>query len=577
MNTPVQQIKDRLDIVDFIRSYVSLIPAGKNFKGLCPFHKEKTPSFMVSPDRQTWHCFGSCNEGGDIFKFLMKHDNLEFYEALQVLAEKAGIELKKISPAEHRQFGVLYEINAKAKDFFKKNLSQSKSALEYLNERGLKKETIEEFELGLAPESFDDLTLYLLKSGFDVKDIERAGLNFKTENGGYMDRFRGRMMFPIFDSYGKTVAFSGRIGPRLQKEKPDLAKYVNSPETPVFSKSRILYGFHASKPEIRQLKKAVLVEGQMDFLMAYQDGVKNAVATSGTALTPDHVNILKRVADELTISFDSDDAGLKAAESAIDLAGAADLSVSLLVLDKFKDPAEAVQKSPGYLSKALADAKPAMEFYFDRNLKTESAGSVAELKKGIRAILAKIKKISSSVEQGHWIRLLAERAKIDEKSLFEEMEALKNETAKPKEKESFGSENEKTASRMELIAERIVGLAIAREKFASVLKESEKFLPAEYLAAFKNISGGKNNEAGGELREICDAVAMRSDFEFSALDEEKIQEEFEDLLKQLKKEYLKKRREELILAIRDAENKGEDKKVESALKEFDEVVKMMNN
>jgi hypothetical protein len=157
------------------------------------------------------------------------------------------------------------------------------------------------------------------------------------------------------------------------------------------------------------------------------------------------------------------------------------------------------------------------------------------------------------------------------------MEALKNETAKLKEKESFGSENEKTASRMELIAERIVGLAIAREKFASVLKESEKFLPAEYLAAFKNISGGKNNEAGGELREICDAVAMRSDFEFSALDEEKIQEEFEDLLKQLKKEYLKKRREELILAIRDAENKGEDKKVESALKEFDEVVKMMNN
>jgi DNA primase len=580
MNTPVQQIKDRLDIVEFIRSYVPLMPAGKNFKAPCPFHKEKTPSFIVSPERQTWHCFGSCNEGGDIFKFLMKHDNLEFYEALQILAEKAGIELKKISPAEHRQFGVLYEINEGAKNFFKNFLSQSKSALEYLKDRGLKKETIEQFELGLAPESFDDLTLHLLRSGFEVKDIERAGLNFKTENGGYVDRFRGRLMFPICDSNGKVVAFSGRVGPRLQKENPDLAKYINSPETPIFSKSRILYGFHASKPEIRQARKAVLVEGQMDFLMAYQDGVKNAVATSGTALTPDHISILKRVADELIMSFDNDEAGLKAAESAIDLAGSADLGVKLLILDEYKDPAEAVQKSPGYLLEAVANTKPAMEFYFDRHLGTEAPDSVVELKKNLRAVLGKIKKLSSAVERGHWIRLLSERAKMDEKSLFEEMSALKPEATRIMEKnQNFPSGEKRILSRMELIAERLVGLAVAKEEFASALKECEKFLPSNYFAVFKKIFATENGigEPDAELEEIFNAVTLRSTFESSLIEEDKIKEEFDDLLRQLKKEHLKGRREELIVLIKDAETKGEEKKVESALKEFDEVVKMMNN
>ena len=329
MNTPIQGIKDRLDIVDFIRSYVTLLPAGKNFKAPCPFHKEKTPSFIVSPERQTWHCFGACSEGGDVFKFLMKYENLEFYEALKVLAEKAGVELKQISPAEQRQFGILYDINNAAKDFFRKELWKSRESLDYFKKRGLQKETVEEFELGLAPDKFDALTVYLTKADYNVVDIERAGLNFKNDRGSYIDRFRGRLMFPIHNHFGKVVGFSGRIFPQLETEKMDVGKYVNSPETTIFNKSRILYGFHKTKNHIKEQQSAVLVEGQMDFLMLYQDGIKNAVATSGTALTIDHLRVLRRFADQLVLSFDSDEAGIKAAERSIDLAHSFDFNTKI--------------------------------------------------------------------------------------------------------------------------------------------------------------------------------------------------------------------------------------------------------
>lgn len=235
MTSPIQEIKDRLDIVEFIRSYIPLLPAGKNFKAICPFHKEKTPSFMVSPERQTWHCFGACSEGGDIFKFLMKYENLEFYEALKVLAEKAGVELKKISPAEHKQFGVLYEINESAKVFFQKELERSSEAKNYLKGRGLKDETIKEFELGFSSAGFDNLNHYLIKSGYDIKDIERAGLNYKTKQGSYVDRFRNRIMFPIYNHFGKVVGFSGRILPAFAEASAGKPFWHFGHLTPVFS------------------------------------------------------------------------------------------------------------------------------------------------------------------------------------------------------------------------------------------------------------------------------------------------------------------------------------------------------
>lgn len=573
--TPVEQIKEKLDIVEFIRGYIPIQPAGKNFKALCPFHKEKTPSFIISPDRQTWHCFGSCSEGGDIFKFLMKYENLEFYEALKILSEKAGIELKKISPIEQRQFDVLYEINEAAKNLFKKNLKENKEATDYLINRGLKNEIIEEFEIGYAFPEFDKLTMALIKEGFNVRDIERAGLNFKTEKGGYVDRFRGRIMFPIFNHFGKAIGFSARILPKY--DTGEIGKYINSPETPIFNKSKILYGFHKSKNFIREENKAVLMEGQMDFLMSWQDGVKNSIATSGTALTQDHLKVLRRQTDNLAFCFDNDEAGLKAAERSIDLANSLDFNVSLLIIKDAKDPAELVLKKPSQLKELVSNAQSSMEFYFSRYL-TEDAKDLRMLKNSIRIILAKIKNLSP-IEQSHWLHELSIKSGVKEEALIDEIKQLKTEkisgqffqkTAVQKQNNNF--------SRKELIAQRLLSLAVAKKDFHNQLKQCFDYLPKNYLMIAENImdknSQKKFNDA--DLDELFNLISLRSSFE-SGSDEEKLDSECLELTKQLRLEHLKEKREELMKSIKKAERDNDEDTAQKLLKEFDEISKIMHN
>jgi len=589
MTSPVQEIKERLDIVEFIRSYIPLTPAGKNLKALCPFHREKTASFMVSPERQSWHCFGACNEGGDIFKFLMKYENLEFYEALKILAEKAGVELRKISPAEYKQFGILYEINQAAKEFFKKQLEKSPETLNYLKERGLKKETIEEFELGLSGSKFDDLTGYLGKAGYDVKDIERAGLIFKTERGSYFDRFRERIMFPLYNHFGKVIGFSGRVLPWLESKKPELGKYVNSPETLIFNKSRILYGFHKTKKHISEEKSAVLVEGQMDFLMAYQDGVKNVIATSGTALTPDHLKTIRRLADELVLSFDNDEAGLNAAERAIDLASANDFNVKILTLQDFKDPAEVAQKSPGALAELIKQTKPAMEFYFERylgeisNLKSQISNlDLGDFKRNIRIILGKIKNLVSAVEKNHWLKQLSLKTKIEEKALAEEMEQVK--TLITADKKLINADNTsinqlnqyKSASRRDLICQRLVSLAVLDRNFQEKINEHSVYFLEDYLLILKCLKEETKLE-DERLNNLLNLISLRSSFESSVLDEAEIEKEFQELIYQLKIEYFKEKREGLIRLVKEAEETGDETKTTLMLKEFNEVSKSIQN
>jgi len=584
MTSPVQEIKERLDIVDFIRSYIPLTPAGKNLKALCPFHREKTPSFMVSPERQMWHCFGSCGEGGDIFKFLMKYENLEFYEALKILAEKAGVELKKISPAEHKQFGILYDISQSAKDFFKKQLEQSTETLNYLKERGLKKETIEEFELGLAPNKFDDLSRYLTNSGYDIKDVERAGLIFKTERGSYVDRFRERIMFPLYNHFGKVVGFSGRVLPRLEAEKPELGKYINTPETLIFNKSRILYGFHKTKKHILEQKSVVLVEGQMDFLMAYQDGVKNVIATSGTALTFDHLKTIRRLAEQLILCFDNDEAGFNAVERAIDLANANDFNVKILTLQDFKDPAEAAQKSPGALAGLIKETKPAMEFYFERYLKEKVKLELPEFKKKIRIVLAKIKNLASAVERAQWLKELSQRTKIEEKTLAEEMEQLKTlnyaeknaELRRNSPRQSASSLRESACSRRELICQRLISLAILDKDFQERINEHLDYFLEDYSLILKCLREEAKLE-DERLNNLLNLISLRSSFESSILDPEKIEKEFQELLHQLRIEYLKEKRQGLTGLVKEAEGTGDETKVASVLKEFNEVSKSIQN
>jgi len=552
--TPSEQIKEKLDIVEFIRSYIQIFPAGRNFKAVCPFHKEKTPSFIVSPERQTWHCFGACSEGGDIFKFLMKYENLEFYEALKILAEKAGIEFKKISSFEQRQFDVLYDINDSARNFFKNNLRVNKEALEYLQSRGLREETIDEFELGFALPDFDKLTLYLLKSGFAIKDIERAGINFKTEKGSYVDRFRGRIMFPIFSHTGKNIGFSARILPRF--DNGDVGKYINSPETPLFNKSKILYGFNKSKNFVREGKTAVLMEGQMDILMSWQDGVKNVVASSGTALTAEHLKVLRRYADNLIFCFDNDEAGLKAAERSIDLANSFDFGVRLLVFSEAKDPAELVQKQSGIFGEMLKKAETAMSFYFKRYLKSggaEQNGNISGLKQNLRIVLSKIKNLASPIERAYWLKELSITAGIKEEALIEEMAVLKLETnnlqtepySAPLKSDdnlrTVGVQILKTENRKDLISQRLLSLIIIKKELASSLDDYLYYFSGDYLKIME-IMARNEKIMDKQLLDVFDLINLRVSFESQFLEQKDIDVEFSDLLSYLRLEHLKEKR-----------------------------------
>jgi DNA primase len=561
--TTTEQIKEKLDVVHFLRDYVTLTPAGKNFKGLCPFHKEKSPSFMVSPDRQSWHCFG-CGLGGDVFSFLMKHENIEFGEALKILAEKAGVELRRLNPAEYKFTGLLHEINTIAKNYFIEQLAKAPTAQKYLSERGLKQETVNEFELGWAPNEPEGLNLFLLKQKFSPEDIVRAGLAFKTERGMQLDRFRGRIMFPIHDHFGKTVGFTGRILPQF--DTGDIGKYVNSPETPIFNKSKLLYGFNITKSHIRESGWVFLVEGQMDLLMSYQAGVKNVAASSGTALTGDHLRTLRRHTDQLMISFDSDSAGLEAAERAIDLGEATDFSVKVVRFEKYKDPAEAAQAGAEELRSAVKAAVPAPEFYFEKYL---PKGSFDRRDRGylvaVRAVLTKLKNIASAVQRDYWFKELARRLRIEERVLMEEAGRLEAKTASPAglQKEGEPAAQEKRAiSRQDMLSERLVSACMAKSDFTA-LGEHAEYLTPDYRTVLDLLSQGIRKSEDPRLDETLNFVALRS--------EELGEHEFGELKANLFNEHVKARRQDLIGQIKQAEAEGNNAALETAFHEFNRL------
>jgi DNA primase len=555
--SPVQLIKEKLTVQEVLKGYIELQPAGRNFKALCPFHHEKSPSFMVSPDRQSWHCFG-CNEGGDIFSFVMKYEGLEFGEALKILAEKAGIELRRVSPMEYKHFGLLYDINTAAKDFFRKELAKNEEAKAYLKERGLTSDTVNTFEIGWAPVENDALSRHLVQAGFTPDDIIRAGVTLRSDRGMMFDRFRGRVMFPISNHAGKVVGFTGRIFPKF--DTGEVGKYVNSPETPVFQKSRILYGFSVTKKDIREIGAAFLVEGQMDFLMSWQSGVKNAVATSGTALSLDHLQAIRRVADRLVLSFDNDTAGYNALERAIDLAERLDFGVGVAVCEGYKDPAEAVQKEPDYIKNMIERATPAPQFYFDRYL-PESVGDLTDrgylLK--LRRILEKLRALRSEVERDAWLKKLSTRTGVSETVLIREMENLE----KPSREEVRSGAEAKPASRelsrRELLTEKVLSYAAARNDF-TFLKDVVLYFPNPYGKVYEALAKGDKRSADPEIDALLDLILL----EGAPADEKELQA----LLAQLRQEYVKDRRQELTRRIKELERSGAEEDLKNVLAEL---------
>lgn len=430
MSEAVEEIKRRLDIVDFIKEYIQLKKAGANWKGLCPFHQEKTPSFMVSEERQMWHCFG-CGLGGDCFSFLQAIENIDFPEALRILADKTNVSLPQYSPQEKSERTRITELVREAARFFYTELrsSRGRKAFSYLINRGLTEETIKIWKLGCAPDSWDALLQHLQASGYNIGEILKAGLALERGAGsGAYDRFRDRVIFPLSDAHGTIVGFTGRAFSDDQG-----AKYINTPTTLLYDKSRMVYGLDFAKEAIKKEGKAVLVEGQMDVISSHQASVKNVVGVSGTALTLQQIQLIKRFAKTFILAFDEDQAGSQAALRGIELCWQEEIFLEILTLPKGKDPDACVREDPALWKKAVAEAVPFLDYLFARAIRNFDLTAIQGRKEVSRFLLPFLAKLSDPVERSLWFSKLAELVSVEERILHEAVtKQIKTNQAAPK-------------------------------------------------------------------------------------------------------------------------------------------------
>ena len=458
MESQVEEIKSKIDIVELLGSYISLKKAGKNFKANCPFHEEKTPSFIVSPERQIWHCFGSCHEGGDIIKFLMKWENITFLESLRELAKKAGVKLKTTNFEDHlwKKKEKLMAINSMSAEFFRHILTKTKygkKALDYLNYRKINKKTSNTFQLGYAPKSWNSLFSFLKTKHFSNDEILEAGLAIKGKAGNYYDRFRGRIMFPLKDARGNIIGFSGRV---LEK-KETTAKYINTPETPIYHKRETLFGIHLAKEGIRKLDLAIIVEGELDVILPYQNGITNIIGIKGSAVTKEQLTLIKRYSDKVTFALDADSAGEEAIKRGIEEAESLDIETTIVVFDYAKDPDEAVTKDSVKFKKILAKPIPIYDFFIQTLQKKYPSDDAFSKKKIIEEIIPYIARIQNPIVKSYYVKKVAKLFDIDKTSI-EQLMFREIRQKRLKSKFSFKKKQEKTVNREISIQKHILSL-----------------------------------------------------------------------------------------------------------------------
>jgi len=419
----LEEIKNNIDIIELISSYVDLKPAGKNYRGLCPFHEEKTPSFMVSPEKGIFHCFG-CGAGGSIFNFIMKMESMSFRDAVVYLSRKAGIELptagQDIQNKEYRQKEKILKLNQTIQSYYKSALMQSDDPLarasrQYLfQKRGIDPTTAEKFGLGYSPAHGKSIIEYIYRYGYTGNDLIQAGIGNVVHGGELLDRFHGRITFSLHDANGDIIGFAGRT--ILENENP---KYINSSESPVFSKGNNLYGLFATKNEIRKTKTVVLVEGYMDLLSLYQNQITNCVASMGTALTAQQATLIKRFAEEVIICYDSDNAGKMATFRGIDILTRKELSVKIAVLPSPHDPDSFIRKQGNEsFSTILEQSKPMFDYQLELLVKEYGSNTLESHIQIIRGLLPSINAMTDSIERSLKIRSLAQYLHIPESLIY---------------------------------------------------------------------------------------------------------------------------------------------------------------
>jgi DNA primase len=576
----IDEIKARINIADVIGKHVTLKKAGRNFKALCPFHSEKTPSFIVSPERQMFKCFG-CGKGGSVIDFVMEYEHVDFVEALESLADMAGVKLER-RPADSPEAKLkqkIYEANHLASEYYRFILTKHASgdrARRYLKKRGVTDKIIETFALGYAPHSWDNLHTYLRKKGYDEGLLEQAGLVIRRQETGdrgqgFYDRFRGRIMFTLKDHRGNVVGFSGRL---LDPDGKDLpagrqeAKYINTSETPVYIKSNVLYGLDITKEAIKKAEEAIIVEGEFDVISPFQEGVANVVAIKGSALTDGHVRLLKRFTDRLVFALDSDIAGDTASRRGIEIADAAGMDMRVVTLPEGKDPDDAVRANAGNFKKAVKEAVPVYDYFIASAKSRFDIATSYGKRKASDELLPVLAKIENPVVQAHYVKKLAEALDVSETSVTDGMrkatgvtskradtdEAPKKNLSRPEKLETYVLAlilQGKTAEWLEELREHVAAGDFAQPAVRTIFSHLETFVRGKRVFLLKDFADSLPQELTPTLDD-----AYLWDMSELADDEETFVREWTVALKELRRAILKRKMREFNRQIGESARKA---------------------
>ncbi|MFH1191763.1 MAG: DNA primase [Candidatus Omnitrophota bacterium] len=576
----LEDILGRVDLVEIISGYVPLKKAGANFKTNCPFHHEKTASFMVSPERQIYHCFG-CGESGNAFKFLMRHERMEFPEAVEMLAKKCGVILPEQDKPELARAASLnnqlYKINELAVSFYEGNLHSGSAgqAINYLSGRGISLATIKEFRLGLAASGWDNLINFLRNKNVALALMEQAGLVLPKDSGGYYDRFRNRIIFPVLDTRGRMIGFGARV------MDSSLPKYINSPETPVYSKGKNLFGFNLSKDFIRDADSVVIVEGYLDFMIPYQEGLKNIVASQGTALTLEQIKLLKRYTRNVVMVYDGDTAGEIATLRSLDLLIDEGINVKVVPLPQGMDPDVLVRNEGINTLKAKVEEAVSFFDYKLDVLKTRyNIKEAPGLAKIASEMLLTINKFDNAILRGEYTKRLSEQMHIPEQDILEELRKLKPAVSVPPKLPVISGRGQSQINP----AEKLLIKFMLEEK-ELIEKIMQQLSPADFADARtakiislmqELVQQGKNIEPSVLMNYfneddasqlVCETMFM------PALTQEGREKAVNDCIARIKVQRLKSQREHLHIQIKSAQSLGDEGKLNSLIQEFHNLIK----
>ncbi len=582
------EIKKKIDVVDLISSYLTLQKAGRNFRACCPFHKEKTPSFMVSSEKQIWYCFG-CNQGGDIFSFIERMEGLDFVGALNLLADRAGVILERQrGGAKKSEKDKYFEMTSLASKFFSYILWETKAGEEarkyLLEKRGLTAEIIKEFGVGYSPDQQTLLHDFLAKKDFKDEDMLKIGLITRNTQGRIVDKFRDRIIFPIYSVAGKVVGFGGRIFHESKNPNFTPPKYLNSPQSDIYDKSSTLYGLYQAKEAIREKDLAIVVEGYMDVISSHQAGVKNVVASSGTALTAEQVVIASRYASSLAFSFDTDQAGQMALKRALDMTRYEDVAIKAIAIKEGKDPDDLIKISPKKWEEATANPVPILEFFYQNLIAGRDLTQVEEKKKVAKEFLPILAVVSDNIEKAYWIKKISNDLAIGESYIQEALNKAKIPLASiKKEAKNTGGSDFKVSKELLLLGSLIL-FEDKRDERLKRLQEAN-FLDDKAKNIYKAIVKCHNqadsavfsqemvkNELSREDQEAVDMVIFLTTNLFESIDQKSARKDMERLFQDVLQNDVDRQKKDLEREIGLADKVKDKEKVKGLLRKLQELI-----